>query len=567
MLEGCTPWPEAFARRYRAEGYWQGITLGQMLERSMRRHPDKLAVVDGEKTASYRELVERSDRLAVRFAQLGLRSRERVVFQLANSIELLYAFFALLRIGAIPVMALPAHRLTEVAHFARHARAVAHLVPATSDRFDYGALAEEVRAAVPSMRCVVTAGAPARGQVSLQALLGSDADGQAPGRLPAEAFDDAADVAVMILSGGTTAISKIIPRTHDDYVYNCTQSAAVAGFDESTVYLAALPLAHNYTLASPGVLGTLAHGGTVVIATDPAPQTTFPLIERHRVTVVAGGVPVAARWLAAAEHEEYDLSSLEIFMNGGARLMPELRRRIEERFGCTYVESYGTGEGLLNQTRLDDPEEIRFHSSGRPVSPGDEIKVIDPTGNEVPDGIVGELAARGPYTIRGYYDAPQANASAFTADGFYRLGDAVRKVDGYLYLEGRFKDLINRGGEKISAEEIENHIVAHPAVTNVCVVAMPDEQFGEKACAFVITRPECTLEFAELQEFLIGRGIARFKLPERLEVLDAFPLSPAGKVLRRELRALIVARLQAERDAATNAFAPHDSNELQGDTR
>lgn len=201
MLEGCTPWPEAFARRYRAEGYWQGITLGQMLERSMRRHPDKLAVVDGEKTASYRELVERSDRLAVQFVQLGLRSRERVVFQLANSIELLYAFFALLRIGAIPVMALPAHRLTEVAHFARHARAVAHLVPVTSDRFDYGALAEEVRAAVPSMRCVVTAGVPARGQVSLQALLGSDADGQAPGRLPAEAFDDAADVAVMILSG------------------------------------------------------------------------------------------------------------------------------------------------------------------------------------------------------------------------------------------------------------------------------------------------------------------------------------------------------------------------------
>lgn len=565
MLEGCTPWPEEFARRYRAEGYWQGITLGQMLERSMRRFPDKLAVIDGEKTATYRQLVERSDRLAVQFARLGLRSRDRVIFQLSNSIELLYAFFALLRIGAIPVLALPAHRLAEIGHFARHAQAVAHLVP-DSDRFDYGVLAEEVRAAVPSLRWVITAGAAGRGQVSLPALL-AEVDEQALARLRAEAFDDAGDVAVMILSGGTTAISKLIPRTHDDYVYNCTQSAAVAGFDEKTVYLAALPLAHNYTLASPGVLGTLAHGGTVVIASDPAPQTAFPLIERHRVTVVAGGVPVAARWLAASERERYDLSSLEVFMNGGARLMPELRKRIEECFGCTYVESYGTGEGLLNQTRLDDPQEIRLHSSGRPISPGDEIKVIDPIGNEVPDGVVGELATRGPYTVRGYYNAPEASASAFTADGFYRMGDAVRKVDGYLYLEGRFKDLINRGGEKISAEEIENHIVAHPAVANVCVVAMPDEQFVEKACAFVMARPGCTLGFSELQEFLLARGIARFKLPERLEVVGAFPLSPAGKVLRRELRAVIAARLEAERDAATSEAAARHSKGMRGGAR
>lgn len=550
MLEGCTPWPEEFARRYRAEGYWQGITLGQMLERSMGRFPDKPAVIDGGKTATYRQLVERSDRLAVQFARLGLRSRDRVVFQLSNSIELLYAFFALLRIGAIPVLALPAHRLAEIGHFARHAQAVAHLVP-DSDRFDYGGLAEEVRAAVSSLRWVITAGAAGRGQVSLPALLEAEVDEQALARLRAEAFDDAGDVAVMILSGGTTAISKLIPRTHDDYVYNCTQSAAVAGFCESTVYLAALPLAHNYTLASPGVLGTLAHGGTVVIAPDPMPGTAFPLIERHRVTVVAGGVPVAARWLAAPERDGYDLSSLEVFMNGGARLMPELRKRIEECFGCTYVESYGTGEGLLNQTRLDDPEEIRLHSSGRPISPGDEIKVIDPIGNEVPDGVVGELATRGPYTVRGYYKAPEASASAFTADGFYRMGDAVRKVGGYLYVEGRIKDLINRGGEKVSSEEVENHLIAHPAVQNVCVVAMPDPVYGERACAFVIPKDGASLDFESMKAFLIGRGIAKFKLPERLELVESFPLSPAGKILRRELRTIIAAQVEAERAAAS----------------
>ncbi|MCD6672483.1 MAG: AMP-binding protein [Burkholderiaceae bacterium] len=564
MLDGCTPWPEEFARRYRAEGYWQDITLGEMLHRSMLRHPDKLALVDGEKSATYGELVERSHRLAVQFARLGLKPRERVIFQLSNSIELVYAFFALLHIGAIPVMALPAHRRTELVHFARHAQAVAHLIPASTDRFDHAALAEELRREVPSIRMVVTAGTPAPGQVALEALLADDADDDALSRTRVDAFGDASDVALMMLSGGTTALSKFIPRTHNDYVYNCTQSGAVAGFGERTVFLAVLPMSHGYTLSSPGLLAVLSHGGTVVIAPDPRPETVFPLIERHRITVVAGGVPLAVSWLASPWPERCDLSSLQVYMNGGARLLPELRRQIEQRFGCTYVESYGAGEGLLNQTRLDDPEEIRFHSSGRPVSPADEIKVLDPHGNELPDGVVGELAARGPYTVRGYYKAPEATAAAFTPDGFYRMGDAVRKVGDYLYLEGRLKDLINRGGEKVSVEEVENHVIAHPSVANVCVVAMPDERYGEKACAFVVTKPNCTLSFEQLQEFLLARGIAKFKLPERLEVVDAFPLSPAGKVLRRELRAIIATRLEAERVERIGA-APGPANDNYGD--
>lgn len=568
MLAGCTPWPEEFARRYRAEGYWQDITLGEMLRRSMQRHPDKLAIIDGDKTASYAQFVERSDRLAVKLAQLGLKSRERVIFQLGNSIEFLYAYFALLRIGVIPVMALPAHRLSELGHFASHAEAVALLVPASSERFDHCGLAEAVRREVPSVRTVITAGTAPAGQLALSELLAAQVSEEDLLGLRRNGFDDAGDVALMMLSGGTTARSKFIPRTHNDYVYNCTQSGAVAGFGEHSVYLAALPMAHGYTLASPGMLAAFAHGGTVVIAPDARAETVFPLIERHRVTIVAGGVPLAVDWLASSWPERCDLSSLEVYMNGGSRLLPELRRQIEARFGCTYVESFGTGEGLLNQTRLDDPEHVRFHSSGRPVSPADEIRVLDERGNDVPDGSVGELAARGPYTVRGYYRAPEATAAAFTEDGFYRMGDAVRKVGDYLYLEGRIKDLINRGGEKVSVEEVENHIVAHPAVENVCVVAMPDERLGERACAFVIPRPGQAISFEALKEFLLARDIASFKLPERLELIDAFPLSPAGKILRRELRVMIAARLAAEQAAAPSltAVSPHrQSNEEQGD--
>jgi 2,3-dihydroxybenzoate-AMP ligase len=227
---------------------------------------------------------------------------------------------------------------------------------------------------------------------------------------------------------------------------------------------------------------------------------------------------------------------LRVLINGGAKLVPELRRRVELRFGCTFQESFGTGEGLLNMTRLDDPAEIRFTSSGRPISPADEVRIIDEHGNDVPDGVVGELICRGPYTVRGYYNAPEKDRPAFTSDGYYRMGDMVRRIDGNLYVQGRLKDIINRGGEKISCEEVENYILGHPKIKNVCVVAMPDATFGEKACAFVIPVEGQTVDLDEIKNFLLKCNIAKFKLPERLTVVNEFPISAAGKILRRELR-------------------------------
>jgi len=205
-----------------------------------------------------------------------------------------------------------------------------------------------------------------------------------------------------------------------------------------------------------------------------------------------------------------------------------------------------TAEGLINIVPFDAPEEIIMESSGTPVCAEDEIRVVDLDGNELPDGEAGELLTRGPYTIRGYYDAPQTNAAAFTPDGFYRMGDVVRKDGRYLFTEGRRKDLINRGGEKISSDEIENLILKHPAVDGCCVVAMPDPVFGEKACAFVVLQPGGALTLPELCAFLLAQRIAKFKLPERLEIVERFPISPAGKILRRELRERIAATLAHE---------------------
>ncbi|NTV87095.1 MAG: (2,3-dihydroxybenzoyl)adenylate synthase, partial [Burkholderiaceae bacterium] len=251
-------------------------------------------------------------------------------------------------------------------------------------------------------------------------------------------------------------------------------------------------------------------------------------------------------WLGSTEPDRFDVSSLQVVQNGGARLAPELRQRLMSRFHCKPQEIYGTAEGLINMTRLDDPEDLLLHSSGSPVCEADEIKVVDDNGHEVPDGETGELLTRGPYTIRGYYLAPEKNEEAFTEDGFYRMGDIVRKQGRNVYTEGRRKDLINRGGEKISCEEVENFIHRHPAVKSACLVAMPDPVFGEKACAFVILREGANLTFEELIAFLRGLQIASYKLPERLEVVTQFPLSPVGKILKRQLRDEIAATIEQE---------------------
>ena len=538
MLPGCVPWPEEYAERYRERGYWEGKSIPAALAESIARWPKKVALVHGAGRITYAELGERVERIAAGFARAGLKPLDRVVLQLHNVPEFVYAFFGLIRAGCIPVMALRAHRHTEVRHFLASSGAAGYVIPDVLRDFDYRAMADEMRAACPALKHVFVAGEPGENQASLESLF--DASGPSP-RL------DPSEVALMLLSGGTTSLSKLIPRTHDDYVYNAKQCGRLAGFGEDTVLMPILPLGHNYNLASPGLMGALYHGGTVVLAPAGDAETVFPLIERERVTVVPAAVPLISSWLNSAAPEKHDLSSLAVVQNGGARLAPELRARLRERFRCAPQEIYGTAEGLISMVRLDGDDEAVLESSGLPVCEDDEIKVLGDDGREAPDGASGELCVRGPYTVRGYYNAPEQNREAFAADGFYRMGDIVRKRGRQLYTEGRRKDIINRGGEKISCDEIENYIFAHPGVKAVTLVAMPDATFGEKACAFVIPKPGERLSFGELIAFLKEKRIASFKLPERLEIVAEFPTSPAGKILKRELRERIAAKLAEEK--------------------
>lgn len=539
MLDGCRSWPDDRAAAYAAKGYWENITVADMVLSRRDRFGDKTALIAGDLRLTYDEMGRRVERLAARLHGLGLGSGDRVVVQLPNIPEFVLTYLALTRIGAIPVLALRAHRETEVRHFLTASGARAYIIPDIAHGFDYRPMAEALRPGCPALETVLVVGEPAPGQASLSALIDAPLpEGGVRAKL-AGVNPDPADVATMLLSGGTTSLSKLIPRTHNDYVLNARLCGAAAGFGPDTVFMAILPLGHNYNLASPGMLGAFYYGGTVVLAPAGDAETVFSLVEREKVTVIAAVVPLITQWLAGSDLERFDTSSLRIIQNGGARLAPELRARLRARLGCFPQEIYGTAEGLINMTRLDDPEDLVLNSSGSPVCADDEIKVLDEADREVPDGTPGELVTRGPYTINGYYNAGTKNAEAFTADGFYRMGDIVTKRGRHIFAEGRKKDLINRGGEKISCEEVENLILQHPAVQSVALVAMPDPVFGEKACAFVIPRSGASVTFEDLVAFLRAKRIASFKLPERLEVVDAFPLSPVGKILKRQLREMV----------------------------
>ncbi|MFR9728257.1 (2,3-dihydroxybenzoyl)adenylate synthase [Saccharopolyspora sp. MS10] len=528
MLPGCPTWPAETAERYRAAGYWRGETFGEVLRARAAEHGERTAVVDAARALTYAELDDRADRLAAGLRQLGIGAEDRVVVQLPNIAEFYEVCFALFRLGAVPVFALPSHRLTEIAYFCEFSAAAAYITCDVEAGFDHRALAADVVAAVPGLAHVLIAGDP--GESGFSALSGigaepSDVDGPAPG-----------DIAFLQLSGGSTGVPKLIPRTHDDYAYSFRASNEICGVTAETSYLVALPAAHNFPMSSPGALGVFQAGGRVVLARRPSPDVVFPLVERERITLLAAVPPLALVWLDAAANTEHDLSSVEVLQVGGAKCSEEVARRVRPVLGATLQQVFGMAEGLVNYTRLDDPEDVIVSTQGRPISPDDEVLVVDDEDRPVPPGGTGHLLTRGPYTIRGYYRAEEHNAKAFTPEGFYRTGDVVRfTAEGNIVVEGRAKDQINRGGEKVAAEEVENHLLAHPAVHDAAVVSIPDQYLGERTCAFVVPRGQPP-KARELIRFVRDRGLAGYKVPDRVEFVDEFPQTGVGKVSKRDLR-------------------------------
>jgi 2,3-dihydroxybenzoate-AMP ligase len=531
MLPGVVPFPPDFAQRYREKGYWQDKSLAEEFSVVFRQFQDRIALVDGERRYTYGEIGELTDNLALNLLELGLKPLDRVVPTLPNIAEFVLLYFALQKIGAIPIAALVTHRFAEVNQFVQLSGATACFYPERQGDFAFEPMIRRVQAGNPHLEhCIPLP--------RLQNLIHQKA------RLAADELKkigiDPTDPCIFQLSGGTTGIPKLIPRTHNDYAYNSRTAAPVCAVSGDSVLLLALPIAHNLPLACPGVQGYFFQGGKVVLSPTTRPEAMFELIQNHKVTHIKVVPALLVRMINDPSLASFDLSSLRLIQSGGQRMQPEVRLRTHELIPSAFVqENFGMSEGTLFFVRLDDPREVKLETCGRPISPDDEVKLVDDDGREVADGEVGELTSRGPYTLRGYFGVPEYNARQFTADGYYRSGDLMRRhPSGNYVVEGRKKDLINRGGEKISAEEIENLILTHPCVQNVACVPIPDPDLGERMCACLILKPGKSLALAELVGFLKDKEIAKFKLPERLYVCDDFPVSAFGKVSKKTLAEL-----------------------------
>ncbi|GAA3983098.1 AMP-binding protein [Thermobifida alba] len=534
MEQDWTPWPEEVAAEYRRAGYWRDQTLDALLREGARRHGARTALVSPSGRLDYAGLDARVDRLAAGLAALPLHPGERVLVQLPNCEEYVTVLFALLRLGAVPVLVLPSLGRAEVVALARLSGAAAHVVAAGRGVRDPRLLAEETARACPTLRHVVVAGEPGADRHHGVAGLAASA-----GPVPEAPPGRAEDPALLLLSGGTTGVPKLIPRTHADYGYNARASAEVCGLHGGSVYLAVLPAAHNFTMVSPGILGTVAAGGTVVLCPDPSPTTAFSLVEAERVTITALVPALLPHWLDEAARTRRDLSSLEVLQVGGSRLDEATARRVRPELGCRLQQVFGMAEGLNNYTPLDAPDDVVCTTQGRPLSPADEIRVVDEEDRPVPAGTPGELLVRGPYTLRGYYRAREQDAARFTPDGFYRTGDLVRRTaDGDLVVVGRVKDQVNRAGEKVAAVEVEEHLLALPGVRAAAVVGAPDPHLGERTVAFVVTDGPCPPQ-EQVRRALLERGLAPFKVPDELRGLPSLPLTGIGKVDKKRLRELL----------------------------
>lgn len=526
-LREYVPWPKELAQHYRQSGCWNGESLLQLLRKNAELHPEGVALIDGDIHRTYKEIEQRIAGLAAGLSDQGVQPGDKVILQLPNCAEFFETLFALFTLRVIPVMALPAHRQTELMHFIQISNAKFYITVDQLGQFDYRPLAKAL-VANTGLENVIMVGEP-REFTSLSSLYQDPREFVEP---------DGDDLALLQLSGGTTNLPKLIPRTHNDYGYSIRQSIEICGWNRSTRYLAVLPVSHNFTLSSPGCLGVLGSGGTLVLASTGAPDVAFELIEKHRVNWTAVVPPLVSTWLQAAQSRKAKIASLDVLQVGGATFSPVVAKQVSSGLGCQLQQVFGMAEGLVNYTRLDDPDNIVERTQGKPMSAYDEVMVVDDHDQPVGRGEVGHLLTRGPYTIRGYFRAAAHNRSAFTTDGFYRTGDMVSLTEsGNLVVEGRSKDQINRGGEKISVPEIEDYLIQISGVSGAVLIPVEDEFLGERGCAvFVMSEPDTEIRLSDVRRFLKEFGVADYKIPDYVVTVPHFPKTAFGKINRKVLR-------------------------------
>lgn len=558
-MDGYVPFPQGRIEEYRSAGYFRDLTFHEVLDRAGEQTPGKPFVVGPHGTTTYDEAIDRSKRIAAYFlGELGLEPLDRIALQLTNRVEFLELFFGCSRAGVIPVIVLPRHRRAEASHVVDlvDARAFVTLGAAAGGDFDFVGMVDDVAAETDTLDHLIAVGDGRAGGndgllgewTAFQELVETDWTDR-HGEAVSSVDVDPNEPGVMLLSGGTTGMPKGIPRTHNDYVFQWSRWEDVIGIQTDWTLMPWVPIGHNASL-NPIVGGAAANGATIVVEPRLKPET---LLDRTVTEDVDFFFAVPTQLVDLIEFErvdEYDLSSVRAVISGGQKVRPRTVYELNERWGIGVANIFGMAEGPLICTRPDDDVSIQAETVGRPVAPGaDEFRIVDERREgEVSPGTPGELAGRGPGVFTGYFRNPEETAESFDEDGWFYTEDVLELgEDGNYRVHGRLKDTIIRGGENVYAPGVEDELIEHPTVANVAVVGMPDERLGERPMAYVeLESGADSLSLAEVTEFLQKRGVAVFKQPERLEVVESLPRTEVGKISKATLRERIVDELKAE---------------------
>ncbi len=534
-------------------GHWPNATFAAALVEQVRTRPAKTAVVDERLRLTYADLAERTLRLAARLAARGIGRGDVVSCILPNRAEAIALFYATNALGAIANPIVPIYGAREIGFILRQVESAAIVVP---DRFrgvDFPALIDRLTPEVPSLReRIVVGGSAPRGWSAFEELWRDAGDERPSAASKAPAGDigavDPNDIMIILYTSGTTAEPKGVLHSNNTLLCECRGTLRYHGLTADEVFVMASPVSHIAGLLY-GIMLPILLGGTSVLMEQWDPERFLALVERERGTYSAGATPFLQGVLDCPALDRYDTRSLRLFTCGGADVPPELIRRAIRRLGVRSGRGYGSTEfpSITSSAGPDVPDPKRAETDGAPLV-GNEVELRDAADRPAGGGEEGEIWARGPELCLGYRD-PALNVEAFDGRGFFRTGDLGRfDADGYLTVTGRVKDIIVRGGEKLSAKEIESLLCEHPSVHSAAVVPMPDRTLGERVCAVVVPAPGGVAPtLGELVRFLEAKEISRRKLPERLEVVDELPTTASGKVAKHVLKDRVARAVERER--------------------
>ena len=534
-IEGFEPYRPEDAGIYDTYRRWLGLNWGDLFDKATDIYPGKEGLADDTARFTYGELREKVDRLAAGFIGLGIGPRDFVLLQIPNWHEYVIAFFALQKVGAITVLLISRHGPAEIAHVCGLTHPVAWIGPDLYRNTDYPAMIGRIMEQETALRHLVTVrGRERAGCVRQEDLTGG---GPAPSDETLSALrPDPHEVSMILLTGGTTGLPKAVPRTHNDYIASVEYHNRAWEITGDDVLLTVAPVSHAQGMHT-GVGSAFLNYARYVLTDSTDARDICKVMERERVTALPTVPALVQRVVDLPDLSAYDLGSLKKIYAGGAPSSPELVRAVYARLGCKFVNAFGSAEGLGAMTRLDTDLETICTTVGRKDCPYSIYKVLDQYGHELPAGTEGELVAKGPNIFTGYFKSTEDNRNTFTEDGFFKTGDLARiDASGTMTITGRIKETILRGGETISAVGIERLVCSHPAVAEAAVIGMPDKALGERICAYICLRQGAELSFDGLIAHMKSVGASVLQLPERLELIDAIPLTKVGKADKKALK-------------------------------